>query len=143
MISEAVFEARFAQAEQLCRMGADIRISGQHAVISGVRNLQGAEVFGKDLRGTAALLVAALAAEGQSLVHGQEFLERGYEKIEEVFSALGGEIRLTETETEKGPILVKLTGSSIEKDLKIKIQNEEKKNVNKEIAEKIREKINA
>lgn len=96
MISEAVFEDRFAHAEELCRMGADIKLCGQDAVICGVEKLHGTEVFGRDLRGTAALLVAALAAEGESRVHGKEFLERGYEKIEEVFSFLGGEIRLTE-----------------------------------------------
>ena len=96
MISEAVFEARFSHASQLCRMGADIQIESRRAVVCGVERLYGAEVFGRDLRGTAALLTAALAAEGESCVHGSEFLERGYEKIEEVFSFLGGEIRLTE-----------------------------------------------
>lgn len=96
MISETVFEARFSQGEELCRMGADIRISGQYAWIRGVEKLHGAEVFGKDLRCGAALLCAALAAEGESLVHGAEFVERGYEKIEDAFSFLGGDIRLQE-----------------------------------------------
>ena len=96
MISETVFEARFSQAEGLCRMGADIRIAGRRASIFGVERLFGAEVFAKDLRCGAALLCAALAAEGESLVHGAEFVERGYEKIETALSLLGGEIRLTE-----------------------------------------------
>ncbi|MGN0135181.1 UDP-N-acetylglucosamine 1-carboxyvinyltransferase [Anaerotignum sp.] len=95
MISETVFEARFSQGEELCRMGADIRISGRNASIYGVEKLHGAEVFAKDLRCGAALLVAALAAEGESLVHGSEYVERGYEKIEDAFSFLGGDIRLT------------------------------------------------
>lgn len=94
MISETVFEARFSQAEELCRMGANIRISGQNAMIVGVKGLCGAEVFARDLRCGAALLCAALAAEGESLVHGAEYVERGYEKPEEVFSFLGGDIRL-------------------------------------------------
>ncbi len=94
MISETVFEARFSQAEGLCRMGANIRISGQNAMIVGVKGLCGAEVFARDLRCGAALLCAALAAEGESLVHGAEYVERGYEKPEEVFSFLGGDIRL-------------------------------------------------
>ena len=96
MISETVFEARFSQAEGLCRMGADICISGGNALIRGVETLHGAEVFAKDLRCGAALLVAALAAEGKSIIHGSEYVERGYEKIEDAFSFLGGEIMLQE-----------------------------------------------
>lgn len=96
MISETVFEARFSQAEGLCRMGADIRIEGRRASVFGVERLFGAEVFARDLRCGAALLCAALAAEGESLVHGAEYVERGYEKIETALSLLGGEIRLTE-----------------------------------------------
>ncbi len=96
MISETVFEARFSQARELCRMGADIRISGRDAAIYGVEKLHGAEVFGKDLRCGAALLAAAFAAEGESIIHGSEFVERGYEKIEEAFSFLGGRISLSE-----------------------------------------------
>ena len=96
MISETVFEARFSQAEGLCRMGADICISGGNALICGVETLHGAEVFAKDLRCGAALLVAALAAEGKSIIHGSEYVERGYEKIEDAFSFLGGEIMLQE-----------------------------------------------
>ena len=95
MISETVFEARFSQGEELCRMGADIRISGRNASIYGVEQLHGAEVFARDLRCGASLLVAALAAEGESRVHGSEYVERGYEKIEDAFSFLGGDIRLT------------------------------------------------
>ncbi|MBR2852359.1 MAG: UDP-N-acetylglucosamine 1-carboxyvinyltransferase, partial [Anaerotignum sp.] len=95
-ISETVFEARFSQAEGLCRMGADICISGGNALICGVETLHGAEVFAKDLRCGAALLVAALAAEGKSIIHGSEYVERGYEKIEDAFSFLGGEIMLQE-----------------------------------------------
>ena len=95
MISETVFEARFSQGEELCRMGADICISGRNASIYGVEKLHGAEVFARDLRCGASLLVAALAAEGESRVHGSEYVERGYEKIEDAFSFLGGDIRLT------------------------------------------------
>lgn len=94
MISETVFEARFSQGKELCRMGADIRISGRRAEIFGVEKLHGAEVFAKDLRCGAALIVAALAAEGESLVHGAEYVERGYENIEDALSLLGAEITL-------------------------------------------------
>ena len=96
MISETVFEARFSQAAELCRMGADICVSGREACIRGVERLQGAEVFAHDLRCGAALLCAALAAEGESIVHGSEYVERGYEKIEDAFSFLGGDILLQE-----------------------------------------------
>lgn len=96
MISETVFEARFSHGAELCRMGADIRIDGRNATVCGVERLHGAEVAGKDLRGGAALLAAALAAEGESIVHGSQFVERGYERIEEAFSSLGGDIRLAE-----------------------------------------------
>ena len=96
MISETVFEARFSQGKELCRMGADIRISGRNAEVIGVEKLHGAEVFAKDLRCGAALIVAALAAEGESIVHGAEYVERGYEAIENAFSFLGGKIRRSE-----------------------------------------------
>ena len=96
MISETVFEARFSQGAELCRMGADICISGRNACIHGVKRLHGTEVFARDLRCGAALLCAALAAEGESIVHGSEYVERGYEKIEDAFSFLGGNIRLQE-----------------------------------------------
>ena len=94
MISETVFEARFSQAAELCRMGADIRISGGISCVCGVETLHGAEVFAHDLRCGASLLCAALAAEGESVVHGSEYVERGYEKIEDAFSFLGGNILL-------------------------------------------------
>ena len=94
MISETVFEARFSQAAELCHMGADICVSGENACIRGVEKLHGAEVSARDLRCGAALLCAALAAEGESIVHGSEYVERGYEKIEDAFSFLGGDIRL-------------------------------------------------
>lgn len=96
MISETVFEARFSQGAELCRMGADIRIFGGNACICGVEKLHGAEVNACDLRCGAALLCAALAAEGESIVHGSEYVERGYEKIENAFSFLGGDMVLQE-----------------------------------------------
>ena len=96
MISETVFEARFSQGAELCRMGADICISDGNACVRGVEKLHGAEVSAHDLRCGAALLCAALAAEGESIVHGSQYVERGYEKIEDAFSFLGGDIVLQE-----------------------------------------------
>ena len=90
MINETIFEARFSHALELCAMGADIRIRGQSAVITGQKKLHGACVYGQDLRAGAALLIAALAAEGESRVYGCRFLDRGYEDPQAVFGALGG-----------------------------------------------------
>lgn len=94
IISETVFEARFKHIEDLCRMGADIALESQTAVIKGVKRLHGCYVSGKDLRGGAALILAGLSAEGETIVGNSCFVERGYEKIEENLSRLGAKIRL-------------------------------------------------
>ena len=99
MISETVFEARFRHAAALCQMGANIQIHGRNAAVFGVEKLHGARLEAADLRGGAALLLAALAAEGQSRVYGSAFVERGYEKIEDALTFLGGRVRLV---SEKG-----------------------------------------
>lgn len=96
MISETVFEARFRHGEALRHMGANIDIQGRTARVTGCGGLFGAEVSGHDLRGGAALLIAALAAEGESIIHGSEYVERGYEKIQDALSLLGGSVRLVE-----------------------------------------------
>ena len=92
VIVENVFENRFAHAAQLRRMGADIFLSGRLAVVRGGR-LYGAEVQAGDLRGGAALALAALAAEGESRVENVELIDRGYERLEEMLAALGADIR--------------------------------------------------
>ena len=92
VIVENVFENRFAHAAQLRRMGADIFLSGRLAVVRGGR-LYGAEVQAGDLRGGAALALAALAAEGESRVENVELIDRGYERLEDMLAALGADIR--------------------------------------------------
>ena len=94
MISETVFEARFRHAEELCRMGANIQVHRRNAAVFGVEKLYGTKVEASDLRGGAALLLAALAAEGTSQVYGNVYIERGYEKIEDVLTFLGGRVHL-------------------------------------------------
>lgn len=94
MISETVFEARFRHAEELCRMGANIQVHRRNAAVFGVEKLYGTKVEASDLRGGAALLLAALAAEGTSQVYGNVYIERGYEKIEDVLTFLGGCVHL-------------------------------------------------
>lgn len=93
VVVENVFENRFALVGDLSRMGADIRVSGRAAFVQGVEKLQGAQVNARDLRAGAALVLAALRAEGETLVRDVHFIDRGYEKMEERLSALGADIR--------------------------------------------------
>ena len=90
---ENMFESRYSHVGELCRLGADIRVEGRVAVVSGVRRLLSARVRAHDLRGAAALVVAALCAKGKSEITGIEYLERGYESFELVLSALGADIK--------------------------------------------------
>ncbi len=90
---ENMFESRYSHVSELCRLGADIRVEGRVAVVDGVRRLLSAHVRARDLRGAAALVVAALCARGKSRIDGIEYLERGYEDFEQVLSSLGADIR--------------------------------------------------
>jgi len=92
IVTENVFESRFLHVQELARMGADIRVDGHHAVVKGVPRLQGAPVRVPDLRAGAALLIAALAAEGQTLLHDIHHLDRGYENLPEKLQRAGGTI---------------------------------------------------
>ncbi len=92
VIGENIFDSRFKHLSQLVQMGADIRIDGRTAYIRGVESLHGAGLKALDLRGGAALVTAALAAEGESRIGGLQHIERGYERLEETLSALGAEI---------------------------------------------------
>jgi len=93
MIVENVFESRFKHASELVRMGADASVNGHIAVIRGVKRLTGANVEARDLRGGAALVLAGLRAEGETVVHGAEHIDRGYEAIERDLASLGATIR--------------------------------------------------
>ena len=92
-IVEQVFEGRFATAKALAQMGAAVETEGQRAVIKGSYPLKGASVYASDLRGGAALAVAALAAEGETLINDCQHIERGYEDICRDMAALGADIR--------------------------------------------------
>lgn len=91
-ITETIFENRFMHVPELARMGAKISIDGHTAVISGVEQLEGANVMATDLRASASLVIAALAAEGQSTVDRLYHLDRGYEHMEAKLKALGADI---------------------------------------------------
>ncbi len=93
---ETIFENRFRHVPALCALGADIRTAGRTAVIRGVEALHGGKVRALDLRGGAALAVAALAAEGETEIAGMEHVERGYEDMAGALCALGAEARLCE-----------------------------------------------
>ena len=94
-IDERLFENRFMHVSELSRMGADIRLNGHIATISGGK-LNGADVMATDLRASSALVLAALAARGESKIHRIYHLDRGYEKLEEKLSALGADIQRLE-----------------------------------------------
>ena len=94
-IDERLFENRFMHVSELSRMGADIRLNGHIATISGGK-LNGADVMATDLRASSALVLAALAARGESKIHRIYHLDRGYEKLEEKLSALGADIHRLE-----------------------------------------------
>lgn len=93
---ENIFENRYAQVPELRRMGADIITSGRAAAVVGVEKLIGAEVEAADLRGGAALLIAAMSAQGCSRVAGVKHIDRGYECPEELFGSLGAQIKRRE-----------------------------------------------
>ena len=89
---ENIFECRYKHVSELIRFGANIKVEGRVAVVEGVQSLSGATVKAEDLRGAASLVVAALAAYGESTVMGIKHLDRGYEHIENQLSKLGAKI---------------------------------------------------
>ena len=93
VVTETIWENRFMHVSELDRMGADIKIQGNSAVVSGVKKLFGAPVMASDLRASAALVVAGLAAKGSTEITRIYHLDRGYERLEDKLSALGARIR--------------------------------------------------
>ena len=96
---ENIFENRYRHVDELIRMGADIRVEGRVAVVYGAGRLHGAAVQAADLRGGAALVVAALGAEGRTTVTGLHHMDRGYQSLEYDLGRLGADIRRVEDET--------------------------------------------
>ena len=91
-VNETVFENRFMHVLELNRMGCDISVKGNQAIIKGVNSLYGAEVMATDLRASASLIIAGLCAEGETIVDRIYHIDRGYERIEEKLNYLGAEI---------------------------------------------------
>ena len=90
---ENIFENRYLHVNSLLRMGANIKVEGKVAALQGVECLHGAQVEAKDLRGAAALIAAALGAEGRTTLSGLKYLDRGYEDVEKTLRALGADVR--------------------------------------------------
>lgn len=93
MVTETIFENRFMHVPELARMGADITVHGNSALVRGVDKLKGAEVMATDLRASVALVLAGLVAEGETIVNRIYHLERGYENIASKLSACGAQIK--------------------------------------------------
>lgn len=92
VIVENIFENRFATAHELEKMGANIKLFGRRAVVCGKPKLKGAAVSSPDLRGGAALVAAAISAEGETIIENTEYIERGYEHFEDTLKKLGADI---------------------------------------------------
>ncbi len=99
IITESLYENRFMQIPELRRMGANIQQEGLHALVKGVDYLTGTDVKASDLRAGAAMIIAALAAKGKTVIGNVHHIDRGYEKLEEKLTALGANIKRVATET--------------------------------------------
>ncbi|MEC4819757.1 MAG: UDP-N-acetylglucosamine 1-carboxyvinyltransferase, partial [Scytonema sp. PMC 1069.18] len=99
VINESVFENRLRHASELNRLGADIRVKGNTAFVRGVSMLSGAPVIGTDLRASAALVIAGLAAQGKTVVQGLRHLDRGYDRLDAKLQQLGAKIERTSAAT--------------------------------------------
>ena len=93
IIRETIFENRFMHAVELIRLGADIQIDGNTAVVKGIDRLQGATVMATDLRASASLVIAGLVAQGETMIERIYHLDRGYEHLEQKLTALGAKVR--------------------------------------------------
>jgi len=92
MITETIFENRFMHVPELARMGANINVHGASAMVRGVPRLNGAPVMATDLRASVSLVLAGLAAEGETIVNRVYHLDRGYERLEEKLAACGADV---------------------------------------------------
>ncbi len=92
MITETIFENRFMHVPELCRMGADINVHGSSAIVRGVERLSGAPVMATDLRASISLILAGLAAKGETIINRVYHLDRGYERVEQKLAACGADI---------------------------------------------------
>jgi UDP-N-acetylglucosamine 1-carboxyvinyltransferase len=92
-IRENIFENRFMHAPELNRLGADITVRGSEAIVRGVPRLHGAQVMATDLRASVSLVIAALVADGETMVNRVYHLDRGFERLEEKLGRCGAKVR--------------------------------------------------
>jgi UDP-N-acetylglucosamine 1-carboxyvinyltransferase len=92
-VTETIFENRFMHVQEMQRLGANIDIDGNTALVKGVAELEGATVMATDLRASASLVLAGLVAKGQTVIERIYHLDRGYENLEEKFNALGANVK--------------------------------------------------
>ena len=92
VVTENIYESRFRYVDELLRMGAQIRVAGRIAIVDGVDQLHGTSLTAWDLRAGAAMIVAALSAEGESQIHRLRYIDRGYANIEQKLRSLGADI---------------------------------------------------
>ena len=100
IVTESIFENRFKYVDELTRMGANIKVEGNTAIIDGVEKYTGASISAPDLRAGAALVIAGLAAEGFTIVDDIRYIERGYEDFHLKLQSLGAQIELVNSERE-------------------------------------------
>ncbi len=110
MVTESIFENRFKYVDELARMGGNIKVEGNVAVIDGIDGFSGATVTSPDLRAGAALCIAALAADGYSTIEEVGYIQRGYEIFDEKITALGGLIKLVDSEQEAARFKLRVVG---------------------------------
>jgi UDP-N-acetylglucosamine 1-carboxyvinyltransferase len=92
IITETIFDRRFSHVNELLRLGANIEVTGDKAIVKGKSPLSGAEILATDLRASASLVLAGLIASGETIITDAEHLNRGYENIEEKLKSLGAHI---------------------------------------------------
>ena len=100
IVTESIFENRFRYVSELCRMGAKIRVEGNSAFITGIERYNGARLVASDLRAGAALVIAALAADGFSTIEDIQYIKRGYEEFASKVRELGGEMEIVDSDQE-------------------------------------------
>ncbi len=108
IVTESIFENRFKYVDELIRMGASIKVEGNTAIIEGVESLMGAPITAPDLRAGAALVIAALAAEGTSTIDDIKYIERGYEDFEHKLESLGADIERISSDGRSSKVRLKM-----------------------------------
>ena len=108
VVTESIFENRFKYMDELARMGAKVKVEGNSAIITGIRQYKGAHVSAPDLRAGAALVIAGLAADGYTTIDGIEYIQRGYENFDGKLRSLGGCIELVDDEKDARKFKLKI-----------------------------------